>query len=914
MRRSKRCVLRGLLALAVLASPVSGVAQEILVGAPTLLTTGNLVPGEWYPGDVHVHTDHSDDAGLPHQQLDTPESHDNFLDTQIGEAVLQGISFVPITDHRTFLSSYDPLLASSNVIVIPGEEWGFAEHASVIGLREELETFGSNLEHTRQATWEAHAQGAVLFQAHPTDGSALWQQFADGPPAKTRSEILASCETDGIEVFRTGAYIAANTLHHAYWHPRLARGIHDAITGASDNHFRQLHHTRAAGSVGNSTTWVLTDDLSEQGILDGIRAGHTLVSQSPDGPKVILTADPAVPSAFTAVMGDVVDPGRQTLTLRIRVIGTPGDTVNIYTRAVQETFPTADETLLATGVLALNDETFDLLIPGDAPAYYRAVVLAGPDTPPLDPALVDLLNALPSQDDVEGGLRAVYAGEANIIAMSSALFVEPGHPVVPTPPALENVVLAAAPSDETRLSYDLGHSAFPDVARSGSTVHVVWQDRRAGRAELYYRRSANGGASWEGARRIATGAGDAEMPRIVADGDRVIVIWADSRADRKGRAYDIHALRSEDAGVSFAPAAPLSAGVPRLVDANEATTDELRPVQNVQPSVAIDPNNPLDAHLVWMGNQDGAYATWYRRSLDGGATFLPAVRLSTNSAYPGVDLLFPPVPGEKLKETPAAVHPEVAARDGRVVVVWQDNRNDPTPLRTPYPDGWDLVVRSSADRGASFAPEQRITDNANPAIDRDALRADRNPDVAIDANGAIHLAWQRRPLSAGGAYGIYHAQSGDGAASFAAPTLVSAGVSQAHNPRLAVGSTALHLVWTESTAPDYQFHVTERDSLDFGESWEVARRVSTSERYGGWAAVDAAGPSATVVWHDDRDKLLLADGSTPAIDRQHNFEVYAVALPEPAAGFSVLCALPTLAYLRRCRRTSRRLRPCPGNG
>ena len=893
------------LACAAALAPLRSAAQETLIGLPSELTTGNLVPGTWQPGDVHVHTDHSHDGGLAHQQYDTPESHDTFVDTQIGEAVFQGLAFVPITDHRIFHQFYDPLFSSANVIVIPGEEWGNGEHASSMGLREELESFGSDLHDTRQATWEAHAQGAVLFQAHPADGSAHWVDFSNGPPAKTRTEILASCETDGIEVFRNGAFIAPptlNTLHHAYWKSRLARGMHDAITGASDNHFRQLHHTRAAGSVGNSPTWVLTSDVSEQGILDGIRAGHTFVSQSPDGPQVILTADPIAPGSFTAVMGDVVDPGRETMTLRIRVIGTPGDKVNVYTNAIREHASSDPEELIAVGVLAAADSTFDLVVPGDTAAYYRAIVLAGPDTPPLAPELVELMRSLPSDDLISGGPETVAAGEENFIAMSSALFVEPGHPVVPAPPALEGVALSAIPTHETRLSYDLGHSAFPDVARAGDAVHVVWQERRAGRAEVYYRRSPDGGGTWEPVRRIATGSGDAETPRVAAVGSRVVVVWADSRANRNGRAFDVYALSSGDGGATFSADAPQSAGTPRLVAANEATPDELRPVQNLRPAVAIDPVYPLDVHVVWMGNQDGAFATWYRRSEDGGLTFAPAVRLSTNTAFEGVDLQFPPVPGEKLKQTPAAVHPEVAARDGRVVVAWQDDRNDPTPLRVPYPDGWDIAVRASGDRGASFAPETWVTDNANPVIDQDARRADRNPTVAIDAAGRVQLAWQRRPLSAGGTLGIYHARSDDGGASFSAPVLISAaGVSQAHNPHLAAADSGLHLVWTESTSPDYQFHVTGRDSLDFGATWEASRRISTSARYGGWAAVASDGARATAVWQDDRDKLLLADGATPAVDRQNNFEIYASALPEPGAGVALACALSLLAWLARRR-------------
>ena len=97
--RPSRCLSLPLaVACAAALAPARGGAQETLIGVPSELTTGNLVPGTWQPGDVHVHTDHSSDAGLAHQQYDTPESHDTFVDTQIGEAVRQGL--VVRTDHR----------------------------------------------------------------------------------------------------------------------------------------------------------------------------------------------------------------------------------------------------------------------------------------------------------------------------------------------------------------------------------------------------------------------------------------------------------------------------------------------------------------------------------------------------------------------------------------------------------------------------------------------------------------------------------------------------------------------------------------------------------------------------------------------------------------------------------------------
>ena len=42
---------------------------------------------------------------------------------------------------------------------------------------------------------------------------------------------------------------------------------------------------------------------------------------------------------------------------------------------------------------------------------------------------------------------------------------------------------------ETRLTYNPSGSLFPSVSVSGSAVHIVWEDYRAGNWEIYYKRS-----------------------------------------------------------------------------------------------------------------------------------------------------------------------------------------------------------------------------------------------------------------------------------------------------------------------------------------------------------------------------------------------------------------------------------------
>ncbi|MCC7159353.1 MAG: exo-alpha-sialidase [Ignavibacteria bacterium] len=50
---------------------------------------------------------------------------------------------------------------------------------------------------------------------------------------------------------------------------------------------------------------------------------------------------------------------------------------------------------------------------------------------------------------------------------------------------------------DTRITNDTNYSQKPSIAVSGVVLHVVWTETRDGNAEIYYKRSPNGGTTWE---------------------------------------------------------------------------------------------------------------------------------------------------------------------------------------------------------------------------------------------------------------------------------------------------------------------------------------------------------------------------------------------------------------------------------
>jgi hypothetical protein len=103
---------------------------------------------------------------------------------------------------------------------------------------------------------------------------------------------------------------------------------------ARDAHRRQRlalgPDVRGAGP-GQPTTWIYAQSLTVKGLLDGLRAGHTFVSDEPPnylGPHIYLEADGDRNGTYESMMGDTVPPGSR---LRVRVTGGAGTFIRGFT-------------------------------------------------------------------------------------------------------------------------------------------------------------------------------------------------------------------------------------------------------------------------------------------------------------------------------------------------------------------------------------------------------------------------------------------------------------------------------------------------------------------------------------------------------------------------------------------------------
>lgn len=200
--------------------------------------------------------------------------------------------------------------------------------------------------------------------------------------------------------------------------------------------------------------------------------------------------------------------------------------------------------------------------------------------------------------------------------------------------------------------------------------------------------------------------------------------------------------------------------------------------------------------VIWTEGVDchAVCPLFYRRSLNGGATFRPAKRLS-----PAGSLI---------------LNGQVARRGDTVAVVWTDAGSD------------DVYVRVSRDGGATFGVPRILdhtTNTPRPIWDQGK---DANVTVAI-GNGVIHVAYY--PVSGR----LFVRRSTDGGATWKPRVRLATGVYSYDAPAIAAAGTDVIVAYPHGADPAW---VVARRSVDKGATWKP--EVTVSSR----AAPSASGP------------------------------------------------------------------------
>ncbi len=243
--------------------------------SPAVLEVGE----RWYAGDLHVHSKESGDAKPT-------------LDAIATFAKARGLDFVELSDHNTnaqldFIS--DAQTRHPGLLFIPGVEFTtYRGHANGIGATRLVDhRFGVG-----DASWPAAAQalvsqGAVLSINHPVLDlgqsciGCAWRQTVP-------LDLLGAVEIQTGGFDKTGLLFSDAAI--AFWDRQLALGSRAAPVGGSDDHSAGLGRGPFDSAIGSPTTMILARELSAAGLLEGLKAGRTVVKlHGPSDPMVDLS-------------------------------------------------------------------------------------------------------------------------------------------------------------------------------------------------------------------------------------------------------------------------------------------------------------------------------------------------------------------------------------------------------------------------------------------------------------------------------------------------------------------------------------------------------------------------------------------------------------------------------------------------
>jgi hypothetical protein len=307
----------------------------VAVGAALLPLSGAVSADgdcEWLAGDLHIHTTYSHDSyGGPADDNTGPEELYTLghpVASQFGVAATRDLDFLAITDHNDIRSQTDPGFGAFGVIPVSGYENSLRGHAQMLGARRIYNNDDQNAAAVQALADELRADGGVFQINHPADGSTDFPHDQDWSYGKTI--VPDTLELWNISRLYQPPLPSASSNDDAtrLWESFLDAGQRVAATGGSDNHYVATTPIQGAGQP---TTWVCSPGRSEEGVLEGLRAGHTFISHQPPGlggPSVFLEGDGDADGDFEAIVGDDVPPGSA---LRVRVDGAPGSFLRLVT-------------------------------------------------------------------------------------------------------------------------------------------------------------------------------------------------------------------------------------------------------------------------------------------------------------------------------------------------------------------------------------------------------------------------------------------------------------------------------------------------------------------------------------------------------------------------------------------------------
>ena len=271
-----------------------------------------------------------------------------------------------------------------------------------------------------------------------------------------------------------------------------------------------------------------------------------------------------------------------------------------------------------------------------------------------------------------------------------------------------------------------------DICVDGSNrVFVAFPDLLYGNSDVFYKKSADGGTTWQALKRLTWTAGHSNKVSVAYDFySNIYIVWNDSTPGN----YEIYLKKSTDAGTTWTPPKRLSwttnnSYFPVLktttptklhvawIDGNQIlykSSNDGGSVWSPLRKVTWSGNNPItlqmtiDAnghiYLIWADDSTINTEIFLKKSTDGGSTWSALQRLTWNSGSSGSPII--------RTSSTNSIH-----------IAWHDKT----------PGNYEIFYRKSTDGGTTWLANDRVTWNATDSV---------CPGISIAPSNQVHLTWE----------------------------------------------------------------------------------------------------------------------------------------------------------------------------
>lgn len=209
----------------------------------------------WYKGELHAHSTESDGELK--------------LEEVVQVAVDKGLDFLAMSEHFT-VSQWRKMAALVDkpiALLRSCEITSHHGHVNMHGLQEWVDVYvdrpGWDM---NQAADAVHAQGGLFCINHAFSGYLGWRAYDFDWSKADLMEIYHNLEGPN------------NHFQPPLWDHHLRLGGRIVGVGGIDSH----HPLDGIHALGQLVTWVYAPELSEQGILQGLRRGRVYISRGPE--------------------------------------------------------------------------------------------------------------------------------------------------------------------------------------------------------------------------------------------------------------------------------------------------------------------------------------------------------------------------------------------------------------------------------------------------------------------------------------------------------------------------------------------------------------------------------------------------------------------------------------------------------